>query len=53
MITALAVAGLGSLPFLWSALHDYQRQRILTLLDPTEDPLGTGYHTIQSTIAVG
>ena len=34
-------------------LHDYQRQRILTLLDPTQDPLGSGYHTIQSTIAVG
>jgi len=34
-------------------LHDYQRQRILTLIDPTQDPLGAGYHTIQSTIAVG
>jgi rod shape determining protein RodA len=34
-------------------MHDYQRQRVLTLLDPTTDPLGTGYHTIQSTIAVG
>ena len=34
-------------------LHDYQRQRVLTLLDPTQDPLGAGYHTIQSTIAVG
>ncbi|RPJ47523.1 MAG: rod shape-determining protein RodA [Betaproteobacteria bacterium] len=53
VIATLAVVGLGSLPFLWSALHDYQRQRILTLLDPTGDPLGTGYHTIQSTIAVG
>ena len=53
VIAALTVAGVGSLPFLWSALHDYQRQRILTLLDPTEDPLGSGYHTIQSTIAVG
>jgi rod shape determining protein RodA len=53
VIIALGVAGLGSLPFLWSVLHDYQRQRILTLLDPTEDPLGSGYHTIQSTIAVG
>ncbi len=53
VIIAMGVAGLGSLPFLWSALHDYQRQRILTLLDPSEDPLGTGYHTIQSTIAVG
>jgi rod shape determining protein RodA len=38
---------------LWSLLHDYQRQRILTLLDPTTDPLGAGYHIIQSTIAIG
>ena len=53
VIIALSVAGMTSMPFLWSALHDYQRQRILTLLDPTTDPLGTGYHTIQSTIAVG
>ncbi len=53
VIATLFVAGLGSLPFLWSALHDYQRQRIMTLLDPSGDPLGTGYHTIQSTIAVG
>jgi rod shape determining protein RodA len=37
----------------WSVLHDYQRQRVLTLLDPSQDPLGAGYHTIQSTIAVG
>lgn len=34
-------------------MHDYQRQRIFTLLDPTEDPLGAGYHIIQSTIAIG
>ncbi len=53
IIIGLAVAGLVSMPFLWSALHDYQRQRILTLIDPTADPLGSGYHTIQSTIAVG
>ncbi|HSF47725.1 MAG TPA: FtsW/RodA/SpoVE family cell cycle protein, partial [Burkholderiales bacterium] len=38
---------------LWSVMHDYQRQRVLTLLDPSQDPLGAGYHTIQSTIAVG
>jgi rod shape determining protein RodA len=38
---------------LWSMLHDYQRKRVLTLLDPTSDPLGAGYHIIQSTIAVG
>ncbi len=53
VIATLFVAGLASLPFLWSTLHDYQRQRIMTLLDPSGDPLGTGYHTIQSTIAVG
>jgi rod shape determining protein RodA len=38
---------------LWGMLHDYQRKRILTLLDPSQDPLGAGYHIIQSTIAVG
>jgi rod shape determining protein RodA len=53
VIAALAVAGAASLPFVWSLLHDYQRRRVLTLLDPTQDPLGSGYHTIQSTIAVG
>ena len=53
LIAGLAVAGAAALPFVWSALHDYQRQRILTLLDPMQDPLGRGYHTIQSTIAVG
>jgi rod shape determining protein RodA len=52
-IAGLTVAGLASLPLVWSALHDYQRQRVLTLLDPMQDPLGAGYHTIQSTIAVG
>jgi rod shape determining protein RodA len=34
-------------------MHDYQRQRVLTLLDPDADPLGTGYHIIQSKIAIG
>jgi rod shape determining protein RodA len=53
VIVGLAVAGGAALPFAWSMLHDYQRQRILTLLDPAQDPLGSGYHTIQSTIAVG
>jgi rod shape determining protein RodA len=38
---------------LWGMLHDYQRRRVLTLLDPTTDPLGAGYHIIQATIAVG
>ncbi|MDH3377419.1 MAG: rod shape-determining protein RodA [Gammaproteobacteria bacterium] len=40
-------------PVLWSMLHDYQRRRIVTLFDPWADPLGAGYHTIQSIIAVG
>ena len=53
VIGGLAIAAVASLPFVWSVLHDYQRQRVLTLLDPMQDPLGTGYHTIQSTIAVG
>jgi rod shape determining protein RodA len=53
IIAGLVAAGGACLPFVWSALHDYQRQRVLTLLDPTSDPLGAGYHTIQSTIAVG
>jgi rod shape determining protein RodA len=53
VIGGLTVVALASLPLAWSALHDYQRQRVLTLFDPTQDPLGAGYHTIQSTIAVG
>lgn len=43
-----------SLPFIWNyLLHDYQRQRVLTFLNPETDPLGSGYHIIQSTIAIG
>jgi len=53
IIAGITVAALASLPFVWSVMHDYQRQRVLTLLDPMQDPLGAGYHTIQSTIAVG
>ena len=53
IIAGLAVVGAASAPVAWSMLHDYQRQRILTFIDPAEDPLGSGYHTIQSTIAVG
>src|SRR6266436_5053204 len=37
----------------WHFIHDYQRQRILTFLNPENDPLGTGYHIIQSQIAIG
>ena len=53
IIISAGVAGLASLPFVWSMLHDYQRQRVLTLLDPSTDPLGAGYHIIQATIAIG
>jgi rod shape determining protein RodA len=37
----------------WPLMHDYQKERVCTLLDPNTDPLGKGFHTIQSTIAVG
>ena len=42
-----------SLPALWHVMHDYQKERILTLLYPERDPLGSGYHIIQSKIAIG
>ena len=48
------IAGMMALvPVLWQFMHDYQKQRVLTLLDPESDPLGTGYHIIQSMIAIG
>ncbi len=53
VLGALVALGAAALPFVWGFMHDYQRKRILTLLDPTQDPLGAGYHIIQSTIAVG
>ena len=53
IMLGLVALGAASAPILWSLLHDYQRQRILTLIDPTQDPLGTGYHIIQSSIALG
>ena len=53
IMVGLALAVAGSMPVFWSMMHDYQRRRVMTLLDPTQDPLGAGYHTIQSTIAIG
>ena len=53
VIAGMLVTGAVAAPFVWTVLHDYQRKRILTLLDPTTDPLGAGYHIIQSTIAIG
>ena len=66
-LVAIFLAGIGWKPILWSALaaavsapvvwifilHGYQHRRILTLFNPWADPLGAGYHTIQSIIAVG
>ena len=42
-----------STPVIWYFMHDYQKRRILTFLDPEQDPLGSGYHIIQSKIAIG
>jgi rod shape determining protein RodA len=53
VLGGLFIAGAASLPVLWSFLHDYQRQRVMMLIDPTSDPLGKGFHIIQSTIAIG
>ena len=53
IILGLVGAGLAAAPLAWNLLHDYQRHRILTLLDPEKDPLGKGFHIIQSTIAIG
>ena len=53
VILAGASLGAASLPVVWNLMHDYQQQRVLTLLDPSSDPLGAGYHIIQSTIAIG
>lgn len=53
-IILLIVVLLGSaVPLVWHVMHDYQKQRIYTMLDPEQDPLGSGYHIIQSKIAIG
>lgn len=53
VIFGLVGSAMAAAPFAWHLLHDYQRQRILTLFDPEKDPLGKGFHIIQSTIAIG
>ena len=47
------IAAFAAIPVLWNFMHSYQKKRVLTLLDPQSDPLGAGYHVIQSTIAIG
>ncbi|HMA16154.1 MAG: rod shape-determining protein RodA [Bacteroidota bacterium] len=49
----LLVAGLASGPIAWGMLHDYQKDRVLTFLNPENDPLGAGYHTLQAMIGFG
>jgi rod shape determining protein RodA len=53
VIAGLLFAGAGAAVVGWNFLHDYQRQRIRIFLDPQSDPLGSGYHIIQSQIAIG
>jgi len=47
------VGVLTTLPFVWNGLHAYQKARIMTFIDPGKDPLGAGYHILQSKIALG
>lgn len=51
----LSIAGsaLAAIPVIWHFMHDYQKSRVLTFLDPDRDPLGAGYHIIQAKIALG
>jgi rod shape determining protein RodA len=53
IIVGLVALGSAAAPLVWQQLRDYQRERILTFLDPTRDPLGTGYHSSQASIALG
>src|SRR5882672_12039965 len=53
MFLGALIAAVGCLPLAWSFMHEYQRKRVLTFLDPDRDPLGAGYHITQSKIAIG
>ena len=54
LVITAGIAALGAaVPVAWHFMHDYQRQRVLMFLDPSQDPLGAGYHSIQSQIAIG
>lgn len=53
-LLAGALGAVAAIPIMWNyVLHDYQKQRVLTLINPESDPLGAGYHIIQSKIAIG
>ncbi|MDO4227360.1 rod shape-determining protein RodA [Neisseria sp.] len=54
VIFAAVIGFVAALPLIWNyGMHDYQKTRVLTLLDPTKDPLDAGYHILQSMIAIG
>jgi rod shape determining protein RodA len=53
IIVGLFALGAAAGPLIWPHLHDDQRERILTFIDPTRDPLGAGYHSTQASIALG
>ena len=53
LILLFGVGALCGAPLLWHFMHDYQKARVLTFLNPERDPLGAGYHIIQSKIAIG
>jgi rod shape determining protein RodA len=53
VIAGLVAAAGAAAPLIWPHLRDYQRERILTFIDPTRDPLGAGYHSSQASIALG
>jgi rod shape determining protein RodA len=53
MFAAGAMAAAAAAPLAWSMLRDYQKNRLFTFLDPERDPLGAGYHILQSKIALG
>lgn len=53
LIFALGALAGAAAPVLWHFMHDYQRKRVLTFMNPENDPLGAGYHIIQSKIAIG
>ena len=53
MFAAVVAAGAAAVPVAWQFLHSYQKNRILTFLNPENDPLGAGYHILQSKIALG
>lgn len=53
LLTIFSILVAAAAPLIWHFMHDYQRQRVMTMLHPESDPLGSGYHIIQSKIAIG